>query len=208
MLSFLLVGVMIYTLYLQKTEIKLSNQPIETASSSSFSHIPRNTVQIPQGVQLVKSLLGMEVKFLNGHVNYAGQDIIKDFRYQALANNEKLVDAIYFQPIQGNPFFLLIAIAKSQNGIPIIVPGKFDIVFKTGLDGFVLKDSRGRLFYYSGYLLTTSAWRNLLQGQTLQDKFCKTPNNTLMCSAKNTVNVVLKKPKNTNKDIPFLTLIP
>lgn len=200
-------SLMVYAAYNQNSGISITNQPLATNQPPLFSHNPTLPSPVPYGVQVVRSLLGLEVKFLNGNVNYPGLTITNDQRYQALSLNEKLVDAIQFQSMQAPPFLLLVAIGKNPNGQPIIVPGKFDIVRKTGQDGFVLKDTHGRLFYYSGYILITPAWKNLVPGQTLQDKFCKEPVPMAMCSAKNIVNVILKKFPDPRKDIPLLAFV-
>ncbi len=162
---------------------------------------------IPQGAQMVKSVLGLDVKFLDGRVDYPGLMLINDPRYQALAPHEKLVDAIRFQPLQGPPYLLLVAIAKDANGSPLIVPGKFIMVHKTPLEGHILKDAQGRTYYYSGYLMMTPAWTNLLGGQQLDDRFCKEFVPMEMCPAQRTVNVVLKKSGNPSRDVPFLVLV-
>lgn len=188
-------------------EMTITNAP--TASNLPFA-FPQNTPigSNPQtGVQIKKSLLGIQVKFLNGNVDYAGPAIVQDPRYQALTNSEKLVDSIAFQPPHGSAFLILIAIAKSPSGIPMIIPGKFEIIHKTEQNGFFLKDTHGRKFYYSGYILITPIWNNLTPGQILQDKFCKVSVPMTMCPPKDVVNVILKKPLDYRKDIPFLTIV-
>jgi hypothetical protein len=193
----------------------LTNEPFVANSNESTLHpgvaqAPVSTLpaHINQGtMQVIRSLLGLEVRFLNGHVNYPGQLIVNDPRYQALMPNERLVDSIKFQPNQGPPFLLLIAIAKGPNGAPIIVPGKFDILRKTNNEGFVLRDGHARVFYYAGYTSQTPTWRNLIGGQVLQDQFCKAAVPMELCSAKDIVKVILKKPQDPLKDIPFLTLV-
>jgi hypothetical protein len=177
------------------------NAPIAPIAPPQYTQIP---LQALPAVQVKRSLLGLEVRFQGGHVNYAGLTIVNDPRYQALTSTEKLVDSIMFQPLQAPPFLLLVAIAKSPNGAPVIIPGKFDILQKTNLNGFVLKDSQGRLFYYSGYVLSTPGWKNLQPGQGFQDKFCKVPSELATCSPQNIVTVVLKKPLEALKDIPYL----
>lgn len=201
--------------FVQPTENILTNEPL--ASNQLGSNTPHVFPQAPVspmpphatqgGMQVIRSLLGLEVKFLNGTINYPGPLIINDLRYQALSSHERLVDSIKFQPLQGNPFLLLVAIAKGPNGHPIIVPGKFDILRKTAREGFVLKDTHGRVFYYSGYVTQTPAWRNLVGGQILQDQFCKKAVSMEVCTANDVVNVILKKPQDPRKDIPFLTIV-
>jgi hypothetical protein len=161
----------------------------------------------PQGAQVIHSLLGLEVKFLNGHINYPGGSLVSDPRYMALANTQKLVDSIKFQPTTGSAFLILIAIAKGPKGAPLIVPGRFDVVLKTTQEGFVLRDSHGRFFYYSGYVMQTPAWRNMTPNQILQDGFCKEPVPLERCSANARVNVLLKKSVEPQKDIPLLTMV-
>lgn len=191
----------------------LTNEPTVKNQVGDHGHVfPQGPMQsLPpshqQGIQVVHSLLGLEVKFLNGTINYPGPLIVNDFRYQALAPNEKLVDAIKFQPLQGLPFLLLVAIGKSPNGSPIIIPGKFEIIGQTGRGGFILKDPHGRTFYYSGFILPTPAWQSLAPGQNLQDQFCKMIVPMENCSPQNRVNVILKKPIDPKKDIPFLTVV-
>lgn len=199
------MGLLVYAAYNQDSGTSITNEPVPTNQPPVFPHA--SAPHAPQGLQVVRSLLGLEVKFLNRHVDYPGLTIPNDPRYQALAMNEKLVDAIKFQLTRTAPFLLLIAIAKNTDGKPIIVPGKFDVVHKTEHEGFVLKDAHERLFYYSGYTLVTPAWRNLAPGQVLQDKFCKDSVSMAMCSPKNTVNVILKKPQDPRKDIPLLALV-
>lgn len=172
-----------------------------------FPSMPAAPLQPPNGVQIVRSLLGLQVKFLNGTVSYPGLLIVNDPRYQALAPKEKLVDALRFQSPQAPTYFLLIAIAKNSNGAPLIVPGKFNFVQTTAPGGLVLKDPQGRLFYYSGYVTTTPGWQNLVPGQMIEDNFCKVPTQQGMCSPQNTVRVLLKKPVDPRKDIPFLALV-
>lgn len=202
------LGLMVYAAYQKNSGTAITNDLLRAHQSPVFSYPSAVPIQISQGMQVVKSLLGLEVKFLNGNVDYPGLTMVNDPRYQALALNEKLVDAIQFQPIQGPPFLLLVAIAKNPNGgPPLIVPGKFNIVHKTAQEGFVLKDAPGRLFYYSGYALSTPAWRDLAPGQMLQDKFCKNPALMAGCPPKNTVNVILKKPADPLKDIPLLAFV-
>jgi hypothetical protein len=163
--------------------------------------------QLPSGIQVVRSLLGLEVNFANGHVTYPGPMITNDARYQALSSQEKLVDAIMFRPQNIPPFLLLVAIAKNANAAPTIVPGKFDIVQNTQQNGFVLSDSHKRLFYYSGYVLATSQWQNLPLGQSLTDQFCKDLVPLTMCSPQKVVNVVLRKSLDPRKDIPLFELV-
>lgn len=211
-LIFIIVGfasLMVYAAYYQNPELSITNEsPLpHQPSPSPFPHPSALPSPAPQGIQVARSMLGLEVKFQNGNVNYPGLTITNDQRYQALAINEKLVDAIQFQSMQAPPFLLLIAIAKKPDGTPLIIPGKFDIIHKTEQEGFVLKDAQGRLFYYSGYLLITSAWKDLAPGQILQDKFCKDPAPLAMCPARNTVNVMLKKPSRPSKDIPLLAFV-
>jgi hypothetical protein len=159
------------------------------------------------GIQVIRSLLGLEVTFLKGNINYPGPQIVNDIRYQALTGNERLVDSIKFQPPRAPLFLILIAIGKTPNGTPAIVPGKFDIVRKTDQEGFVLTDSNRRIFYYSGYILETPAWKNVGPGQTLVDKFCKQPVPMNACAPQNVVTVNLKKNSDPKKDIPILALI-
>jgi len=200
---FLLANLLTYVFDERKPEIRITNDYKPTGQLQA----PIPPVHLPEGVQVVKSLLGLEVKFLNKTVNYPGLTIVNDPRYQALTPNEKLVDALRFQSPQGPAYFLLIAIAKNSNGSPLIVPGKFNLVQNTAQGGLVLKDTHERLFYYSGYMIATPAWQSLTPGQMLQDQFCKAPNQMGNCSPQNTVKVVLKKPVDPNKDIPFLTLV-
>jgi len=200
---------------LPNSETTITNDPefsnqSQPGQSSIFSQdsVPSISPHVPQGgVQVVRSLLGLEVKFNNNNVNYPGLTIVDDQRYQALSDKEKLVDSIKFQSTNAPPFLLLIAIAKNANGAPLIVPGKFDILSKTDQDGFVLRDSHGRLFYYSGYILATPAWKNLGVGQSLQDKFCKDSVPITMCTPQKIVNVILKKHPDPRKDIPFLSFV-
>ena len=163
--------------------------------------------QFSSGIQVVRSLLGLEVNFANGHVTYPGPMITNDARYQALSSQEKLVDAIMFRPQNLSPFLLLIAIAKNPNGTPTIVPGKFDIIQNTQQNGFVLYDSHKRLFYYSGYILATPQWQNLPPGQNLTDQFCKDLVPLSMCSPQKLVNVVLRKSLDPRKDLPLFELV-
>jgi hypothetical protein len=200
---FVAVNLVTYVFHEQKPTTLIANDYKPTGQLQGS--IP--SVHVPEGAQVVRSLLGLEVKFLNGAVNYPGLTIVNDSRYQALAPNEKLVDALRFQPLQAPAYFLLIAIAKNSNGSPLIVPGKFNVAQSTQQGGLVLKDTHGRLFYYSGYLTLTPAWKNLMPGQAIEDHFCKVPAELTMCSAQNTVKVILKKPIDPNKDIPFLTLV-
>jgi hypothetical protein len=200
-------GLMVYVAYNQNPSTSITNEPLHTHQSLVFAHTPALPSHIPEGLQVAKSLLGLEVTFLNRNVNYPGLAITSDPRYQALTMKEKLVDAIRFQSTTMPPFLLLIAIAKTSNGSPIIVPGKFDIVTKTEQDGFVLKDTYGRLFYYSGYILATPAWKGLAPGQVLQDKFCKELVPMAMCPVKNTVTVILKKFPDPSKNIPLLAFV-
>jgi hypothetical protein len=204
---FLAVNLVTYVFFEKKPEILITNNYQSAGQLQAPPPVSPTPVQSPQGVQLVKSLLGLEVKFLNGSVNYPGLTIVNDPRYQALAPNEKLVDALRFQPLQAPAYFLLIAIAKNSNGAPLIVPGKFNLVQTTQHGGLVLKDLHERLFYYSGYITLTPAWKNLAAGQAIEDQFCKTSTQMAMCSPQNLVKVILKKPMDTSKDIPFLTLV-
>ena len=204
---FIFVNLMTYVFYERKPEILITNEHNLTNQTQAFPAVPTTPPHPPEGVQVVRSLLGLEVKFLKGTVNYPGLTLVNDPRYQALASNEKLVDALRFQPLQAPAYFLLIAIAKNPNGAPLIVPGKFDLVQSTEQGGLFLKDSHGRLFYYSGYLIATPAWKNLAPGQIIQDHFCKVPTQMGACSPQNTVKVMLKKPSDPNKDIPFLSLV-
>ncbi len=139
-------GMLIYAAYNQHSETSITNETLPSSQSPTFSHTSPLPPQIPQGAQVARSLLGLEVKFSNRNINYPGFTITKDPRYQALSPNEKLVDAIQFQLLQAPPFLILVAIAKKTDGTPIIVPGKFDIIRKTEQNGFVLKDTHGRLF--------------------------------------------------------------
>jgi len=205
---FLLANVATYVFSERKPEMLITNEHSPTHQPQAFPSAPATPLHPPEGMQVVQSLLGLEVKFLNGTVNYPGLMIVNDPRYQALAPHEKLVDALRFQPLQAPAYFLLIAIAKNSNGAPLIVPGKFNLVQSTEPGGLVLKDLHGRLFYYSGYLISTPAWKSLIPGQTIEDKFCKVPTQMGTCSSQNTVKVVLKKPADPKKDIPFLTLVP
>ncbi|MCE3230415.1 MAG: hypothetical protein K0R52_343 [Alphaproteobacteria bacterium] len=196
---------LVYAAYNQNSKF-----PNELSPVNQFPVFPHNSAlphQVPQGVQVIKSSLGLEVKFLHGNVSYPGPAVINDPRYKALTLNEKLVDALKFQPMQSPPFLLLVAIAKNPTGEAIIVPGKFDVVDKTEQGGFVLKDTHDRLFYYSGYVLTTPAWGSLAPGQTLRDKFCKKPVPMVMCPNGSVVNIMLKKPLDSAKDIPLLAFI-
>jgi hypothetical protein len=204
---FIFVNLVTYVFYERKPEILITNDHKPASQPQAFPSASTMLLHPPEGVQVVKSLLGLEVKFLNGTVNYPGLTIINDPRYQALAPNEKLVDALRFQPLQAPAYFLLIAIAKNSNGAPLIVPGKFNLVQNTAQGGLVLKDSHGRLFYYAGYLIATPAWQNLAPGQMIQDQFCKAPTQMGGCSPQNTVKVALKKPADPSKDIPFLALV-
>jgi len=197
-----------YLAYGLKSETFLTNPSSTTNQLPVFPQPSSSLLPIPQGMQIVKSLLGLEVKFLNGHVDYAGLSIMNDPRYQALDSHEKLVDAIQFQPAQSPAYFLLIAIAKGPNGVPIIVPGKFDLMAKTEKGGLVLNDIHGRLFYYSGYILSSAIWQSLAPGQSIQDKSCRAPILLPFCPSNKVINVVLKKPLDPHKDVPFLTLIP
>lgn len=208
-LIFVLVSLFANAPNTSNPKMVLTNAPASTNQPFVFPSPPSSVMPhpLPTEVQVIRSLLGLEVKFLNGNVNYAGLMIANDPRYQALKTPEKLVDAILFQPVQTPPFLLLMAIAKNPNGAPTIIPGKFDVVRKTEQNGFVLKDAHGRLFYYSGYILATPAWKNLAPGQILQDKFCKESVQMTMCSPQNTVNVILKKPPDPRKDIPLLVLV-
>lgn len=196
-----------YIFYERKPEIVITNENGPVRQPPVLPQASLMPLQQPEGVQVVRSILGLEVKFLKGNVNYPGLTITSDPRYQALAPNEKLVDALRFQPLQGPVYYLLIAIAKNPNGAPLIVPGKFNFVQNTAQGGLVLRDLHGRLFYYSGYLMATPGWKNLAPGQMIQDQFCKAPPQMGMCSSQNTVKVNLKKPSDPNKDIPFLTLV-
>lgn len=196
-----------YIFYERKPEIVLTNENISANQSPVFLHAPAMPHHPPEGMQVARSILGLEVKFLKGNVNYPGLMITSDPRYQALGPNEKLVDALRFQPLQGPVYYLLIAIAKNANGAPLIVPGKFNFVQNTAQGGLVLTDPHGRLFYYSGYLMATPGWKNLPPGQMVQDQFCKVPAQIGACPPQNTVKVVLKKPVDPNKDIPFLALV-
>jgi len=203
------LGLMVYAAYQKNSHTSITNDPLYTHQSSAFLRPSALPLPMPQGMQVIRSILDLEVQFLNGDVNYPGLSIVNDPRYQALGNNEKLVDAIRFQPMQGSPFLLLVAIAKNQNGgAPLIVPGKFNIMHKTEQEGVVLRDNHGRLFYYSGYILATPAWKDIAPGQILQDKFCKNVPSMTTCSRKDTVNVLLKKPADPAKDIPLLAFIP
>lgn len=204
---FLAVNLVTYVFFEKKPETLITNNYKSTGQPQAPSSAPIPSSQPPQGVQVVKSLLGLEVKFLNGTVNYPGLTIVNDPRYQALTPTEKLVDTLRFQPSQGPAYFLLIAIAKNSNGAPLIVPGKFNLVQTTQQGGLVLKDLHERLFYYSGYLNSTPAWKSLAAGQAIEDQFCKIPTQMTMCSGQNLVKVILKKPTDPNKDIPFLTLV-
>jgi len=204
---FLLANLLTYVFDERKPEIRITNEHKSTNQLHAFPSAPTTPFHPPEGLQVVRSLLGLEVKFLNKTVNYPGLTIVNDPRYQALTPNEKLVDALRFQSPQGPAYFLLIAIAKNSNGSPLIVPGKFNLVQNTAQGGLVLKDTHERLFYYSGYMIATPAWQSLTPGQMLQDQFCKAPNQMGNCSPQNTVKVVLKKPVDPNKDIPFLTLV-
>lgn len=172
-------------------------------------HAPQGGVKggAQGGMQVIRSLLGLEVTFLKGNINYPGPLIVNDIRYQALNGNERLVDSIKFQPPNAPLFLILIAIGKTANGTPVIVPGKFDVIRKTDQEGFVLKDSHQRIFYYSGYMLETPAWKNVVPGQTFVDKFCKEPVSMTMCAPQNVITVNLKKNPDPKKDIPILALI-
>lgn len=206
-LSLFLACLLIYAAYNRQPGLSITNEAAPSPQALAVAAAPSFSPSLPQSVQVVKSLLGLEVRFLNGNVNYPGLTITNDPRYQALGATEKLVDAIPFQPSQASAFLLLIAIAKDPHGKPLIVPGKFDITHKTEQNGFVLKDAHGRLFYYSGYTLLTSAWQTLSPGQILQDSFCKTSVSMLACPATDTVKVILKKPADPHKDIPLLTFV-
>lgn len=204
---FLFANLVSYIFYERKPETLITNELKPTSQLQAFPSAPTRPIHPPEGVQVVRSILGLEVTFLKGNVNYPGLMITNDPRYQALASNEKLVDALRFQSLQGPSYFLLIAIAKNPNGTPLIVPGKFNFVQNTEQGGLILTDLHGRLFYYSGYLMTTPGWKNLAPGQMVQDHFCKVPAQVSACSSQNTVKVVLKKPVDPNKDIPLLTLV-
>lgn len=206
-IAFIFVNLMTYIFHERKPELLITNEHKVVNQPQIFPSAPTTPVHPPDGVQVVRSLLGLEVKFLKGTVNYPGLTIINDPRYQALAPNEKLVDALRFQPLNAPAYFLLIAIAKNSNGAPLIVPGKFNSVQNTKQGGLVLKDSHGRVFYYSGYLIATSTWKNLMPGEMVEDQFCKVPSQIGMCSSQNTVKVVLKKPGDPSKDIPFFALV-
>jgi hypothetical protein len=204
---FIAINLVTYVFFEKKPETLITNDYKSAGQPQALPSASSTPVQPPQGVQVVKSLLGLEVKFLNGSVNYPGLTIVNDPRYQALTPTEKLVDALRFQPLQAPAYFLLIAIAKNSNGAPLIVPGKFNLVQNTQQGGLVLKDLHERLFYYSGYITLTPAWKNLAAGQAIEDQFCKVPTQMTVCSAQNLVKVVLKKPIDPSKDIPFLTLV-
>lgn len=195
----------------RRTGTTISNtQEITTDQTRGFSEpaIPQALPQgLPQGVQVIHSLLGLEVKFYKGQVNYPAPLLINDPRYQALTNSQKLVDSIKFQPGNGPLFLILIAIGKGPTGAPLVVPGKFDIVYKTPLEGFVVRDTHGRAFYYSGYTMKTSAWQTLQPGQILQDGFCKDGSPLELCAANRRVNILLKKSVDPSKDVPLLSLL-
>lgn len=205
----LLVGIFVISKKAQVPGTVLSNTLDASSPSDQFSQEPTQSMgtKVPSGVQMVKSLLGLKVTFQNGHVNYPGPMIVHDPRFQGLGPKEKLVDAIKFQPLKKDPFLLLIAIGKKADGSPIIVPGRFDVTQKTSHNGFVLRDARGRVFYYSGYVLTTSIWKSLERGAVLQDQFCKQPVPLVMCSGKSSVKILLKKPQDPQRDIPMLTMV-
>ena len=207
LLAFVLLSLYANSPKTPKVEAVSSNAPASSTISGAFPQHTQLPPQVQPGVQVKQSLLGLEVRFQNGHVNYAGLTIVNDLRYQALTSAEKLVDSIIFQPTQARPFLLLVAIAKGPTGAPVIIPGKFDIVSKTELNGFVLRDSQGRMFYYSGYVLSTPVWQSLQPGQGLQDKFCKVPTQMGMCSPQNVVTIVLKKPMDAVKDIPMFAQV-
>lgn len=184
-----------------------NSAPIAQTQNGSLPPAFPQAVPSSGSLQIARSLLGLEVKFQNGDVHYPGLAITNDPRYQALNPHEKLVDAIRFQPLRAPAYLLLLAIAKGADGRPSILPGKFDIIQQTPYQGLVLKDFKGRVFYYSGYVLTTPAWKNLPLGQSLQDQFCKDFSQNAPCSAHNTVKFVLTKPSEARKEIPLLALI-
>jgi hypothetical protein len=186
----------------------MPSQPLPGPPLSGHHILPFYKHGIPEkNVQIIKSLLGVQVTFFKGNINYAAQNLMQDPRYQALASNEKLVDAIRFQPFQSLPYLLLVAIAKTASGAPKGVPGKFNIVRETEKGGLLLKDESGRLYYYTGYLLATQQWKDMYPGQSLQDRFCKNLDQMAFCSTQNAVSINLAKPNNPDKDIPLLTLI-
>jgi hypothetical protein len=214
MVMFIAIGMMGNDPRFSQSQTVLTNAPTVSNQAGDhkphvFPHGPMQPLPSPhqQGAQVVHSLLGLEVKFQNGNVNYPGPLIVNDVRYQALAPNERLVDSIKFKPLQGPPFLLLVAIGKSPNGSPIIIPGKFEIIGDTGRGGFILRDIHGRTLYYAGYILPTPAWQSLPPGQTLQDQFCKIAVPMQNCPPANQVNVILRKPLDPKKDIPFLTVV-
>src|SRR3990167_8170574 len=84
-------GLMVYAAYNQNPGPSITNEPLHTDQSSVFAHTPALPSHIPEGLQVAKSLLGLEVTFLNRNVNYPGLTITSDPRYQALSMNEKLV---------------------------------------------------------------------------------------------------------------------